>query len=129
MAKQTTLQQPPPQPIHGASAEGPTRPERAGVPALPSRALPSLAFTIWTGSAGCPVDLPVHGPVLIVIRGMPDPRYVLCRLGERKDLVCHVRVAVNFRRGMMLYGARPCPQRSERAWEYLGKLPRRPGRW
>lgn len=66
---------------------------------------------------------------LTVIRGMPSRAHVLCELGDEKNLVCYVRRADLFRRGMVLEGARPRPDLGPRAWEYQGKLPRRPGMW
>jgi hypothetical protein len=84
----------------------------------------SRAFTVWTEG-----ELPLHGPVLIVLRTMASPRHVLCQLGERRDMVCDVRLAVNFRKGMMIFGARRKAEGGDRAWEYLGKLPRRSGKW
>jgi hypothetical protein len=66
---------------------------------------------------------------LVVIRGMPSLQHVLCSLGEAKNLVCNVRVASLFRKGMVLKGCRPRPDLTSVAWEYVGKLPRRPGIW
>lgn len=67
--------------------------------------------------------------VLTVIRGMPSRAHLLCQLGEVTNIVCYVRRADLFRKGMILEGARPRPDLGPRAWEYQGKLPRRQGQW
>jgi hypothetical protein len=62
---------------------------------------------------------------------MASAAHVLCQLKgtEEKNLVCDVRVADFFRKGMEIAGAKKQPQHNSRAWKYLGKLPRVPGRW
>lgn len=67
-------------------------------------------------------------PVLTVLRLMPSRAHVLCELGEEK-VVCYVRRADLFCKGMTLEGARHRPDLGPLAWEYLGKLPRRRGMW
>jgi hypothetical protein len=87
----------------------------------------SRAFTVWTEEG---VDLPVHGPVLTVIAGMPSRAHVRCSLAGRQDLICDVRNAEHFRRGMMIYGAREREDMGGgRLWTYAGPLPRRAGKW
>lgn len=61
---------------------------------------------------------------------------VLARMGHKKMVACEmggkivtVRVQdnVNFRRGMMIFGK--LHQVNATTWDYLGRMPRRPGCW
>jgi hypothetical protein len=77
----------------------------------------------------------VRLPVLVVQRLMASPRHVECRLlgvaaAKAGKIVCDVRLAVNFRKGMEIRGAyvRLDAGKGE-LWKFDGKLPRRPGRW
>lgn len=94
--------------------------------AKPSRITlpPSAAFTIWTEHEDAPFFA-----TLTVLRVMVSGRHVQCRLGDNDEIVCDVRNAVNFRKGMFLHGACPRPEIGERAWRYDGPLPRRSGKW
>lgn len=79
---------------------------------------------------GSSVAAPPPPFILTVLRVMPSGRHVLCSDGQRQDLVCYVRNALHFRKGMHIIDPQPDPSDSSgRLWRHLGPLPRKLGVW
>jgi hypothetical protein len=110
----------------GGSAREFAADDREGIP--PSLGSAAGEMETETAEAGGAVE-GMGTATLTVIRVLASGEHVKCALGGRVDLVCYVRDATNFRRGMEIPGCVPRPELSERAWWYTGKLPRRPGKW
>ena len=97
-----------------------------------------LGVEVERDSEGEPVRLIIgeRQPIereLRVVRIGPNPRMVLCEyweLAERKVVVINVKDNRKWLKGMVFKMREPVSEEEYRGvWRYLGKAPRRKGRW